>query len=236
MFALENVVPWGRSFDEYRRMFALSDDDLRRRLVGCADGPASFNAELTARGGRVVSCDPLYAFDTQQIRQRIDETCQTVIDQTRQNEEQFVWTGLIRSIEELERTRLSAMDAFLADYGSGRRQKRYVAAQMPSLPFPDADFDIALCSHFLFLYSEHLTKDFHLKSICEMCRVATECRVFPLLDLAGTKSRHLDPAVTRLRSEGMTVSIERVDYEFQRGGNEMLRVVGPTAGSRHEEP
>ena len=24
MFALDEVVPWGRSFDEYRRMFALT--------------------------------------------------------------------------------------------------------------------------------------------------------------------------------------------------------------------
>jgi hypothetical protein len=40
MFTLETVVPWGRSFDEYRRMFALSDDALQGRILGCADGPA----------------------------------------------------------------------------------------------------------------------------------------------------------------------------------------------------
>jgi hypothetical protein len=44
-FTLDQVVPWGRSFDEYRRMFALSDDDLGLRILGCADGPASFNGE-----------------------------------------------------------------------------------------------------------------------------------------------------------------------------------------------
>ena len=31
MFTLEQVVPWGRSLDEYRRMFDLSADDLRLR-------------------------------------------------------------------------------------------------------------------------------------------------------------------------------------------------------------
>jgi len=50
-FELTHAVPWGRSFDEYVAMFALSDDDLQRRLLGCADGPASFNCELTRRGG-----------------------------------------------------------------------------------------------------------------------------------------------------------------------------------------
>lgn len=46
-FVLDQVVPWGRSFDEYVRMFALTDADLNRSILGCADGPAAFNAELT---------------------------------------------------------------------------------------------------------------------------------------------------------------------------------------------
>ena len=50
MFTLDTVVPWGRSFDEYRRMFALGEAELRRRILGVADGPASFNAQATAGG------------------------------------------------------------------------------------------------------------------------------------------------------------------------------------------
>lgn len=34
MYTLTQVVPWGRSFEDYRRMFALSDDDLTLRIVG----------------------------------------------------------------------------------------------------------------------------------------------------------------------------------------------------------
>jgi hypothetical protein len=47
---LHEVVPWGRSLDEYRAMFALAEGDLQGRLLGCGDGPASFNAELTELG------------------------------------------------------------------------------------------------------------------------------------------------------------------------------------------
>jgi len=68
MFTLDQVMPWGRSFDEYRRMFALTEADLDLRIVGCGDGPASFNAEATRRGAAVVSCDPLYRYDVEQIR------------------------------------------------------------------------------------------------------------------------------------------------------------------------
>ena len=85
MFTLDEVVPWGRSFDEYRRMFALTDDDLRGRILGCGDGPASFNAEATRRGARVTSCDPLYKLSVQQIRERIAATAEEIIEQTRRN-------------------------------------------------------------------------------------------------------------------------------------------------------
>ena len=50
MFTLDEVVPWGRSFDEYRRMFALTDRELGLKIVDCGSGPASFNAEATRRG------------------------------------------------------------------------------------------------------------------------------------------------------------------------------------------
>jgi hypothetical protein len=41
---LEKVVPFGRSLDEYLKMFALSASDLQQRILGVGDGPASFNA------------------------------------------------------------------------------------------------------------------------------------------------------------------------------------------------
>ena len=44
MFTLDRVVPWGRSFDEYRRMFGLPDKDLALRIIGCGDGPAAWKS------------------------------------------------------------------------------------------------------------------------------------------------------------------------------------------------
>jgi len=57
-FSLDQVVPWGRSFEEYVAMFSLTEEDLAGRILGCGDGPASFNCELTRRGGMIVSLDP----------------------------------------------------------------------------------------------------------------------------------------------------------------------------------
>ena len=223
MFTLEEVVPWGRSFDEYRRMFALSEADLSTRMLGCGDGPASFNAEATRRGATVVSFDPIYRWDVSQIRQRVDATYQTVLDQTRRNAHEFVW-GVIGSVEELGRVRMAAMQAFLEDYPVGKADGRYVEAELPALPFADRSFDLALCSHLLFLYSRQLDEAFHVAAALELCRVATEVRIFPLLALGGQPSAHVEPVCDRLRAEGHQVSIEAVPYEFQKGGNQMMRV------------
>lgn len=207
-------------------MFALTKADLRGRILGCADGPASFNAEATRRGCRVISCDPLYAFDASEIRQRIQATSQEVLDQTRQNEHEFVWTT-IRSVEELGRMRAQAMEEFLADYDAGKRDGRYVEAALPALPFPDKSFDLAVCSHFLFLYSDQLGEDFHGQAILELCRVASEVRIFPLLALGAVLSPHVSRISESLQRLGYLVSVERVTYEFQRGGNEMMRIRRP---------
>jgi hypothetical protein len=223
MFTLEQVVPWGRSFDEYCRMFALSSDDLALRILGCGDGPASFNAHATRRGAAVISCDPIYQWDATQIRERIAATYDQVLDQTRRNANEFVWDS-IGSVDELGAVRMAAMDDFLEDYSRGKADGRYVTAKLPTIPFDDASFDLALCSHLLFLYSLHLDEEFHRRSIRELSRVAREVRIFPLLALGGQRSPYVDRVSDDAQSAGYVVSLERVPYEFQRGGNEMMRI------------
>jgi hypothetical protein len=204
-------------------MFALSDIDLRSRILGCADGPAAFNGEATRRGARVTSCDPLYRFGVDQIRGRIAATRDRVLEQTRQNADEFVW-DVIRSVEHLATVRAAAMQTFLEDYESGKHQGRYVDAELPTLPFPDGAFDLAVCSHFLFLYSDHLAETFHTESALELCRVASEVRIFPLLALSGRPSPFVQRVADTIQCSGQDVSIDIVPYEFQRGGNRMMRI------------
>jgi len=223
VFTLNEIVPWGRSYEEYRDMFALSDKDLSERILGCADGPASFNAVLTRRGGKIVSVDLLYRFSRKEIRSRIDQVFETVLTETRKNAHEFVW-GTISSVGALGETRRKAMDDFLDDFPEGLGEERYIDASLPELPFREKEFELALCSHYLFLYSPHLSLDFHLRSIRELCRVAREVRIFPLLELGAVPSRHLEAVQKKLREQEYTVSIVPVDYEFQRGGNRMMKV------------
>ncbi|MDQ3327662.1 MAG: SAM-dependent methyltransferase [Chloroflexota bacterium] len=220
---LESVVPWGRSLTEYSGMFALSEEDLRSGVLDCGGGPASFAAETAERGFDVVSCDPLYAFDAEQIAARIAETYDIVLAGVEASRDRYCWDS-IGSPSRLGEVRMAAMRAFLQDYPEGRRAGRYVASGLPALPFAAERFGLALCSHFLFTYSAHFSTAFHVASVREMCRVAREARIFPLLDLGGNPSPHLGPLLAALRRLGYEAVTERVPYEFQIGGNQMLRV------------
>lgn len=221
------VKPWGRSFSEYVGMFGLTETDLHGPILGCGDGPASFNAEATALGYQVTSVDPIYALTPLQIEQRIHETWEQIVEQMRQNMDMFVWTNF-KSLDDVRDTRLRAMRRFIADLEQGQQEGRYIDASLPDLPFADSSFDLALCSNFLFMYSDNLSTAFHIAAVQEMGRVAREVRIFPLYDLANKESDHVIPVIEFMQAQGWQVARVPVDYEFLRGANQMLRLTPST--------
>jgi hypothetical protein len=179
---------------------------------------------LSQQQGQVISVDPLYQFAAPEIQARIEETFPIVLAQVRRNMQDFVWSS-IADVDDLGRVRMEAMQDFLADYRQGRDKKRYRTGTLPALDFPAQHFDLALCSHLLFLYSEQCSRSFHIRSVLELCRVAGEVRVFPLVDLTGSRSCHLDAVLEAIEAREYVWSVEEVNYEFQRGGNQMLRII-----------
>ncbi|NEP88179.1 MAG: SAM-dependent methyltransferase [Okeania sp. SIO2C2] len=220
---LEKIVPWGRNLDEYISMFDLTPEEKKLKILDCAAGPSSFNYEMTFQRYNVISCDPIYKFSADEISQRIQATSQNIIDQVKANYDTFVWQNL-KSPENLLKVRMAAMEKFLLDFPNGFQQKRYLTAELPKLPFDNHRFDLALYGHFLFLYSDHLSAEFHLESILEMCRVAKQVRIFPLLKLSGEISPLLTPIIEKLTTKGYKAEIKQVTYEFQKGGNQMLQI------------
>jgi len=222
-FNLQQVVPWGRSFAEYCAMFTLDEQDLQKSIIGVGDGPASFNALLTEQGGSIISADPVYAFSSEQIRQRIAEIFDDMLLQVSNNASQLR-LDKFGSAKALGEARMQAMNRFLLDFDTGKQQGRYLNVELPVLPFTTHQFDLALCSHLLFLYSEQLDLDLHIKAVLELCRVAKEVRMFPLLDLSHQLSAHLKPVMQAIEQAGFIATIEEVDYEFQIGAKQMLRI------------
>lgn len=221
-FELKNTVPWGRNLEEYTKIFNLTEEDFQLRIISFGDGPASFNAEMTQLNRKVVSIDPIYQFRRIELKQRIAETKETVIEQTKSNVENFVWKN-IRDVNHLETIRMDAMTQFLNDFEAGKKEGRYRYHELPNTTdYSDLNFELGLSSHFLFLYSQ-LGLKFHIQSITEMLRICKEIRIFPLLNLDAKKSEVLEPIIEHFKTD-FEIEIKAVGYEFQKGGNEMLVV------------
>ena len=220
---LDRVIPFGRSFDEYTRMFSLSDADLQKSILSVADGPASFNAEGTQKGYRIQSVDPLYCFGADEVRNRFYQVLENVISQVATTPEDYVWS-YHKSPKDLKNNRIQVTERFYQDYETGKRAGRYALGELPKLSYESDSFELGLCSHFLFLYSEQLDLDFHIAALEEMLRICKEVQVFPLLTLSLEKSPHLERAIAHLRQQGHQCSIQIVNYQLQRGGNQMLRI------------
>lgn len=214
-------------------MFALTPEELATcRFLGAADGPAGFNAELTARGGRVISTDPIYRFTRLELRQRIDETTETVIRKVRERRDGFHWEdGDYPSPEALREARLSAMSLFLNDYETGLEEGRYVDAELPCLPFEDNAFDIALCSHYLFLYSEIIDFEAHLAAITELLRLAPQVRIYPVVNIDSSLSRWLEPVLEKLKRADYQTELIPVPTRVLRNSYKTLKITrSPTSG------
>jgi hypothetical protein len=219
---LDRVVPFGRSLAEYQLMFGLTLEDLNRKCLDLAAGPASFNAEMGQLGYRVISVDPIYELIPEVIQQRFDQCVDNIIDQIHQTPQDWVW-GYHKSAQDLRQNREWCLQKFLADYDRGKAQGRYRVGALPDVWMAEK-FDLVLCSHFLFLYSDQFNAQFHLRSILQMLNLAPEVRIFPLLTLDLRRSPHLDPTRAELEKRGYASEIVKVDYELQRGGNEMLKI------------
>lgn len=217
------VLFTSRGLAEYRAMFTLDDAELTGSLLDCCAGAASLVAEASARRGRAVAVDPFYAQGTAIVREAIRDSLRGGQQLIEDHEEQFVWDWYgDRATRDSMRAEAAAV--FLEDL-SGAPQ-RYVAAELPRLPFADGAFDLAVCSHLLFTWARRLDRAWHLEALRELARVAREVRVFPLVRAGdGSPTPFLTELLDELGGLGLTAEVVGVEYEFQRGGNQMIRLL-----------
>jgi hypothetical protein len=178
---------------------------------------------MAARGHRVVSANPLYRTNAAAIAAAVEAARPKLRAGLERARHRVVWRRHA-SPEALEAERMAVLARFLADWPDGRRDGRYVAAALPRLPFAAGAFALALSSHFLSTYSDHLGEAFHVDAVAELLRVAAEVRIFPLLDLNGRPSRHLRAVMGALDRLGAAWAVRKVAYEFQRGRDRMLAI------------
>jgi hypothetical protein len=218
---IEGIAFIGRTFDEYKSMFDLSEQLLGKGpILDCAAGPSSFTAEACSRGYDVTAVDLLYGLDKEKLEARSHEDIKYIF--TRFDEVSHLYRlTYYKSKEDVINRRKKALDLFVRDFHENN--VRYRKVELPGLPFPDNRFFLVFCSHFLFLYNDRLDVDFHLNCLTEFTRVCSgEIRIYPLYGLDARPCPYLDEVRRHLDDNKIYAEIVTVPFEFQAGSNEMM--------------
>ncbi|WHY21541.1 SAM-dependent methyltransferase [Paenibacillus sp. G2S3] len=220
---LERIVFIGRTFEEYLQMFNLKEADLvGQRILDCPAGACSFTARSNQLGSDVTAADIAYYYSTDELADKGVQDIVHAMSEMDKVQDNFVW-DYFESIADLTQVRNKALNDNIKDQRLA--PERYVPVVLPDLPFNDEAFDLTLSAHFLFMYSDRLDYDFHLKSVNELMRVTKEeLRIFPLVDLSCKRYAHLDRLIDELVRQGFAVEEMVVPYEFQKGANQMLSI------------
>lgn len=221
---IEGPIFIGRSWAEYLKMFDLDLEKLNgKKILDCAAGASSFTSFMSKKGYDVTAVDLLYNNDSEFLKNRCEEHLQALINALEGIEGQFVWS-FFKNLEELKNHRMKSCSDFNNDYKKNKG-KNYLMADLTQLPFPDNTFHQVLCAHLLFIYDHRLDWNFHQRSVEEMIRVSCEeVRIYPLVKNKGKKSIFVDKLIQSL-PDALETEIVTVDYQFRRGGNEMLRII-----------
>ena len=219
---LDRFVLLGRTFEEYRRYFLLEPERLvGRRVLDVAGGVSSFCAEANGLGIKVTSFDPIYSLSPQKITERSATDLDSVYRAIGQVPT-YRW-GFYKNPDYMRELRERAFTIFLADYT--KHSERYVAGELPRVPFADSEFDLTLVSYFLFAYQDWLNYEFHRDSILEIMRVTRgEARIYPTVTFEAEHSEHMprlqsDPALQKFQ-----LTEVKTDFEFLLNSNSFLKV------------
>lgn len=221
-YEIEEFACIGRTLAEYRQMFDLDVGAWAgQQVLDCPAGACSFVARASERGVEAVGADRLYDRSAAALAARCAADIDTAMAALDGVEGLYRWE-FYDDVDELRSYRERAASRFLHDYA--HEPGRYVAAELPSLPFPDGAFDLVLSAHLCFLYDDRLSERFHHRAFRELLRVGDELRVFPLHGFDADRSGLVESVVRRLRADGYHAETRSVPFEFQRGADEMLVV------------
>jgi len=223
-FALTSIYFFGRPYSELLKCFGLEEVDLiGKSVLECPSGPSSFVAEANSVGIRAVGVDPIFYRSASAVRDLALADFRLMFERIRlAPSEKFVQRSY-RSIDEAESVRLQGLERFLSDYSMGKALGRYHEGSLPYLSFEDGNFDVVLCGHLLFIYSETLDFGFHRQSLKELCRVAREeVRIHPVVDNGSERYPQLDELLELADELGFDSCIQDVDHEFFKGTNRTL--------------
>lgn len=212
---------WIYDFSDYQQMYDLTQADFEKVILDFSAGISSFNAQACARGMQVISADPAYHLSETDMHSHARSVLHHTISQLEADPTRLQnhSVSMRQKIESLwEKTEAT----FLQDYAAGKLQARYQSIQLPTFPFATLQFQLALCTDYVFHHA--LSREKVHAILKELARVAEEVRIFPLLDSNGKMPAELGPLMLYFQQKNYGIEVREVPYHTLKGGNAMLRI------------
>jgi len=191
-----------RSFEEYCAMFQLDESNWKLGpVLDVAGGASSFTAQLNERGVPAFAADPFYAGLTDDVIATAHKEVEVSSDKIAAISEIYDWSFYGSPLQH-RKLRENSLSLFAEDYRKDVDRNRYIAAALPHLPFEKDTFELAVCSHFLFLYADTFGEAFHAAAIAELIRVLRpggELRIYPLITLKWEQCSFISAILRELK-------------------------------------
>ncbi len=218
-----------RPMSDYRAMFALTDDDIRGRILDCPGGGAAFTAEAYALGADSTAVDPVYNIAVDAFAQHMTAAMTHSREWIESAPDLFTWTTY-PDVDALLNARIAAIDISASDRAA--RPDHYLAASLPDLPFANDYFDLTLSSHLVFCYADRFDADWHRAALAELLRVTNgDVRIYPICDYTGMTPDWYDEVLADLVAKGVEHRYVEVSYQIIQNAQAML-VLRKTPHSR----
>lgn len=203
---------WIYNLADYRQIFALTDQELQKKILDFPGGISSLNAELYALGKTIVSGDPSYRLSVKEMQDHTRQVLQNNIKSLGQHEHS---SGIIHQWEQ-------STTLFLADYELGKKQGRYRPIELPLNQMSDR-FELLLCTDLVF--NPQINPVYPAQDLMQdLCQLAEEVRIFPLPDQKNIIAGELGPIMLAFQQRNFGIEVRAVNYPQRRDANAMLRV------------
>ena len=215
--ALADVAFFGRNYETYKKMFCMSDDDLKeRRILDVPAGPSTFLGTLKEKDwlhSESKAVDQGYG-DVQKMKEALlngmKQAFFPFFDLSYKSWPQERQAGFLAKYNEFNAIHaefLEQFQTFPSLYVKG--DIRYLSTVLGAV----TKFDWVLSSNFLFLYSQRekdLDEEFHRKAILSLVDTVDEkgeIRIFPLDTLDAEVPKFLDHLLADLKKNPLSVEV-----------------------------
>jgi hypothetical protein len=219
---------WIHTYEDYLKIFALSDHDLEKNIIIYPAGISNFVAKLPKRNITAVAADENYQMPPMEIDKYVS-------DRIHKLEEKLNTIGIKNNNKNiiLQKARESAED-FKNDFPAGKLEGRYQAMQMPLLPVRNQKYEIALCPRCP-LQNKDKNHNKALDIINELCRIAYDVRVFVSVSDQESFKHSLGPLLIQLQDKDTFITINDIAIKTPNTHTAMLRITQRSCNVNEEK-